>query len=313
MRNASEADNYSGENGANTPISGWLFPKEALKVPGNSGCRLQLKSYEGRIAVEKSSDDKVYTPRLKLQIAKQRRASQNCPLGFVRIPRILAEEDHSEGGYAATMEHLIYPDALGFFSVANKPAISQVAKMVLGYVDYLLSGSPVQEVPVEIFLTKLREIGSRLVGVPNQDFYVGWCDGLYNQLLAKPTLALPIGECHGDLTFSNILIAADQKAIGLIDFLDSYLDSPLVDIAKLRQDTQFFWSLQMLERPVDQARIRQILQFVDAIVVDHYQQQTWFADALPTIQAINLLRIVPYARHPRIHQFIISSLKSLNL
>ena len=52
---------------------------------------------------------------------------------------------------------------------------------------------------------------------------------------ALSDMLIPVGTCHGDLTFSNILFNGNNYY--LIDFLDSFIESPLLDIVKLRQDT----------------------------------------------------------------------------
>jgi len=52
---------------------------------------------------------------------------------------------------------------------------------------------------------------------------------------------LPIGSCHGDLTFENILVTEGQQ-LYVIDFLDSYVESSEIDCSKLMQDTFCSWS-----------------------------------------------------------------------
>ena len=54
-------------------------------------------------------------------------------------------------------------------------------------------------------------------------------------------ITVSVGFCHGDLTFSNLLVNAKSRRIALFDFLDSFVESPLQDLAKLRQDTAYFW------------------------------------------------------------------------
>jgi hypothetical protein len=124
-------------------------------------------------------------------------------------------------------------------------------------------------------------------------------------------LRLPVGPTHGDLTLSNVMVASDLSCIGLFDFLDSYLDSPLVDIAKVRQDTQFGWSSLMSEAPLDQVRFKQIMRHTDGIIVDHFAKHDWFSRGIDVIQAINLLRISPYAKSPATHEFVIEALREL--
>jgi len=55
------------------------------------------------------------------------------------------------------------------------------------------------------------------------------------------TVEVLIGPCHGDLTLSNMILSP-SKGLVLIDFLDTYFESPLQDVAKLRQDFYYGWA-----------------------------------------------------------------------
>jgi thiamine kinase-like enzyme len=66
-------------------------------------------------------------------------------------------------------------------------------------------------------------------------------------LLGEVGNSCPLALAHGDLTFSNIIIDSDYKSIWLIDFLDSFVNSPYVDIAKLIQEFKYGWSARFLK------------------------------------------------------------------
>ncbi len=65
---------------------------------------------------------------------------------------------------------------------------------------------------------------------------------------------MPVGICHGDLTFSNMLFNGNNYY--LIDFLDSFVESPLLDIVKLRQDSAYLWSQLMYIHDYDKIRLK---------------------------------------------------------
>lgn len=65
---------------------------------------------------------------------------------------------------------------------------------------------------------------------------------------------MPVGVCHGDLTFSNILFNGNNYY--LIDFLDSFIEAPLLDIVKIRQDSAHLWSQLMYTKSYDQIRLQ---------------------------------------------------------
>lgn len=53
----------------------------------------------------------------------------------------------------------------------------------------------------------------------------------------------PIGNCHGDLTLSNMIISNDGT-INLIDYLETFFESPLQDVVKIMQDFHYGWSFR---------------------------------------------------------------------
>jgi thiamine kinase-like enzyme len=57
-----------------------------------------------------------------------------------------------------------------------------------------------------------------------------------------------MGNCHGDFTFSNMIVS-ENGDICLIDFLETFLETPLQDIAKLMQELKYYWSLRYLSSP----------------------------------------------------------------
>jgi len=283
----------------------------AIAIRGHSGCTVRLDTSSRRPEVEKATDDPAYAARLGKQIDRQREARDACALPFVRIPEIYAAASTEAGGFAARMEYLRFLDSLEFVAVASLPQVDRVVEMLVGYLEWNLRASQLLPLTPATITAKLDELASRLAGTSRAAAYGELIDGLREQTLRRPLPKLPIGPCHGDLTFSNILVASDASAIGLLDFLDSYLESPLIDIAKLRQDTQFGWSLLMADAPGDPVRFRQVMAYIDRRLIERFGPEPWFRQGIDLVQAVNLLRIAPYAREDSVHRFILSAVKSL--
>jgi hypothetical protein len=108
-------------------------------------------------------------------------------------------------------------------------------------------------------------------------------------------IKVPVGECHGDLTLTNLLIASKVEQIYLLDFLSCFIESPLQDIVKLRQDTYFHWII-LLEKIVPKARARldSCLQRLDTSILNEFGRQSWWP-ATKIFQTFALARILPYA------------------
>ena len=63
--------------------------------------------------------------------------------------------------------------------------------------------------------------------------------------IGKKTLWSP-GNCHGDLTLSNIILNKKKNSIVLIDFLKTYNEGIVQDLAKLTQEFYLGWSSRYL-------------------------------------------------------------------
>ena len=122
-------------------------------------------------------------------------------------------------------------------------------------------------------------------------------------------IKIPIGKCHGDLTFSNILFATDN--IYFIDYLDSFIETPIQDIVKLRQDTKYFWSVMMYHNSYDIVRLNMIFKYIDTQIDNYFKNVDSYNDIYDTLHLMNILRILPYVKEEKIKNFVINILMSL--
>ncbi|BDY03089.1 phosphotransferase [Ferrimonas sp. YFM] len=284
-----------------------------INVQGNSGCALRLVRHQGQLAISKVATDSAYVARLKDQIGKQKDARNRVDLPFIHVPEILAEvEDRTEGHppYTAVMEYLNYQDYAEFFLKSSKNKIDAFIDQIIEYIQLELRESRLETIHAQVFLKKLDEIAEKIRGSARQAVKERQLANLRREV-ESTTVVVPVGHTHGDLTLANMMISADGSRIGIFDFLDSYLDSPLLDVAKLRQDTQFHWSRLMTQGPLDGARYRAVMAYIDARLDRHFQQFQWYRDHYRLIQAINISRIFPYEKHAGVTEFTISTLARL--
>jgi thiamine kinase-like enzyme len=117
-------------------------------------------------------------------------------------------------------------------------------------------------------------------------------------------LVFPLGNCHGDLTLSNIIF--DQSVgVTLIDFLDTYLESPLQDIAKLKQDYVYGWSFRNELSPLKiKSEIMCRYFFPQAIV----EIERVYPVQVRVLTLMSLVRIAPYVRDNMTKKWLYSSL-----
>ena len=118
-------------------------------------------------------------------------------------------------------------------------------------------------------------------------------------------LLFPVGPCHGDLTLSNIILDT-ASGVTLIDFLDTYLDSPLQDASKLKQDYIYGWSFRHAPSSlVIKAKILCRHHYPAAIL----QIERMYPKQMRLIMLITLARIAPYVKDTLTKNWLINSLK----
>ena len=115
-------------------------------------------------------------------------------------------------------------------------------------------------------------------------------------------IRIPVGYCHGDLTFSNILFNGNNYY--LIDFLDSFIESPLLDIVKIRQDSRYAWSQQMYEYDMDVVRMKIISGKIDEEIDKYYSRYDWYRKNYSMFQLMNFLRIIQYVKDEKVLKFL---------
>lgn len=128
------------------------------------------------------------------------------------------------------------------------------------------------------------------------------------QLLLKELpekVEYPIGPYHGDLTLSNI-IYDKNKNICLIDFLDSFIDSPLQDIAKLKQDFDFYYSFRYCSNNIKLKS--QILMNALRPGIIKLSEKKWPLQ-IKILTIMTLARIAPYVKDEITLNWLISSIE----
>ena len=91
--------------------------------------------------------------------------------------------------------------------------------------------------------------------------------------------------CHGDLTFENIMISNGNMY--LLDFLDSFINSRIVDFAKIFQDVILGWSW----------RNKNYRPFITLMYMYDYMKERisdMELEASHRMLVLNMLRIIPY-------------------
>ncbi len=259
-------------------------------IEGNSRCIIEIDGKKLR----KISPTAEYSPRLQRQIQKQRSFSEANRLKFCRTPAVLSE-GWDGGIYHVEMEYAHARDFVEFIMHASRDDLDRLVEQVGELIAAAVSASKMSVIPFHIVRQKLESIatatGYDVIGLLEK--------------LPQADLNLPIGACHGDLTLSNILFG--HGGLVVIDFLDSFIESPLQDMVKIRQDTFFQWSLQLYKLPCDYVRTQLALKYLDDRFQKQFQAYEFYRNHYSIFQFLNLARILPYCHTDERRRHVLSS------
>ena len=113
---------------------------------------------------------------------------------------------------------------------------------------------------------------------------------------------LRAGYCHGDLTLENIIVGhkperyikSSARVLHLIDFLDSFIDTPYVDIATVLQDSLCHWSYRYKE--LDEEQERYLKNFTHEFLINVNGSLRENMKLILGFLLFKIYRIVPYAK-----------------
>jgi len=249
---------------------------------GLSGSNLEI--VEG--AVRKTSPQASYNPRLMSQLDKQNYFSK-LTFTYISTPKVLCK-----GEAYFDMEYINAHRFDSFLSTATPRNVSLIISGLNEYLSFLISTSRTQNAEAKV--------KSKLGALKQASGYRKFIEFL--QRVDVDLTSIPYGFCHGDLTFANILF--NEKKIYFIDFLDTYVDSYLIDLTKLKQDLYYQWSSRVFA--AHDMRVYQLKKYIWAQLEYNYYTQL-NSKQFQLLDAINLLRIEPYLKNSE-HRLILSEL-----
>lgn len=275
-----------------------------IKVPGNSGCHVEviIKSIP---VIKKTASSELYVPRLHLQRKKQQLYTNLEQVGIV-VPRVLSYDEQS-----FTMEYLHMLDCIEFFERATPNIVRSRIDIIIRFIQLALINSSYKIVDKALFLNKLAEIKSKIPDFIWQRYYVLY-EIIITNILRSQIIQIPCGLCHGDLTFSNIMFSIDEVQIGMIDFLDSFIESPIVDIIKLRQDTKFNWTSNRYPFAHDKGKIHIMNKWINGILNENFKNIINNNVDFALVEMMNYLRIAPYVNGTNNHEFLSEALSEIS-
>jgi hypothetical protein len=238
---------------------------------GNSGCILKF-DHDKQVVSKVAANYPV--ARLYKQYTKAKYFVS--PHKNIKSPRV--REWTSYGAFKMDMI-----DGCTFIEFAKLHTIEELnmyADILFEFISYELENCDQYYTVNGQLLDKMDQIKPFLV---KEDFQT-ICD-----LIEKKKIQLPIGNCHGDLTFANMVFKPDE--IFFLDFLDSFIDSPVMDIVKLQQDTIYRWSPFLVS--IKYEKVDKWFHYLNTLL-SQFSKEDWYNSSI--LHVINLCRILPYSQ-----------------
>ena len=247
-----------------------------MSIKGHSGCKLLLIENNGGSYIRKISADISYNIRLQMQCEKQ----SNFKHSQICTPEVFGN------GYIDDLFYfdMEYINGLSFSDFIIKKSFKESNLIFDKLLSFIESNCLNTFVDPSGFITqKIEELSSKIIIDQN----------IIDFINEYKNIKIPNGYCHGDFTFENIIIHNNQ--IYLIDFLDSYIDSPIIDLSKIYQDLHLNWSNRM--KNIDFLSSVRNLYFKNHLDSFVNSNVLFDVNSVRLQQILTILRILPYTRN----------------
>lgn len=277
------------------------MPFSRIEIEGHSGCSVKIVEQAGELLVDKSTNDPGYVGRLKKQAEKQRLFFASS-YEKVHTPEIFRMEENGDN-CSVIMSYVHSQNFVEFFDHAGFEKIEQFTQQITQLIEWEISKSEIQKVPFRVLRDKFADVKMNIQesfkNVRSIESIIAKSEKIFEQ---TDDISIPLGQCHGDLTLSNILF--NHNRLFLIDFLDSFVESPIIDMVKLRQDTMFGWSYLLYGNAYDWIRHQITIEWIDQVLDSHFSKFEWYNRYYSTFQLMNFLRILQYAKKADIIKYL---------
>lgn len=264
--------------------------REFIKsLSGHSGCRLYLYKDSDRIFIRKDAGHKDYNNRLKKQFVKQKKFN----LKDINTPKIYTYGLNENGVFYFDMEYI------NGITLSEYMRTIKVKKIVT-LINLLFENLPISKnmkigggTSQIIFQKKLCALKKNLDKLNISNIYT---ERALEILQTFDFNKIPYSPCCGDLTLENIIIDSNGRVF-LIDLLDSFYNSWMIDIAKLLQDLELSWSYRKDKKVDYDLNLR--LAIAKQVLLENLvtlENSNEIISSIYHLLLLNVLRIYPYTK-----------------
>lgn len=272
------------------------------KGVSRSGGEVKLyRNENGDIFVRKFKPLSTPDSRFHEHIERQKSFSDGHSVGTFQTPRVIFVSENLD---FFDMEFVPYPTLAHSIVNMSPSIVRRITNDLVYHVESSFSGE-YQTVKKIVFSAKIEQIKSK---IGKFGYYQARADALFDRALEyiPDTMNIPIGQPHGDLTFSNIMFDQQNFRYWLVDFIDSPIETPLQDYAKFFQELNMMWSWRHSAYPeVARLRIGIILRKMREIVLNSIDKE--HLKNVDLITLMTKMRILPYAKNLEEFNFILET------
>lgn len=264
---------------------------------GHSGCRIFLHKElsTGNFFVRKVSGNAAYNRRLKKQFIKQKKFQQS----HLKVPAILSYGE-MDGLFYFDMEFIPGVNMARYIKDTSEHELDKLLAILFSTLDD--APRTYQPDSHRIFMRKIVALEKQL---PTEDSEIS--AGL-SKLKMHDFSSIPLSPCCGDLTLENMIVHTNGE-LYMVDLMDSFFNSWMMDFSKLLMDLMFGWSYRdENEKSIPWMKLtlvrNRIVQFILSLEHGDTELQHIYHLVL-----LHLLRIYPYAKDDKIKCFLRNSIK----
>ena len=237
------------------------------KLQGHSGCEVLLMRTDHNLIVRKISPSREYNARINKQRIKQ----ENFSSCLFKTPKVYKNGEINKRKYF-DMQFINGQTYNSFIEHSDQKSVIEAYKKIF---DFVCKNNYIGESIETEVLSKIE----RMSIDKSYDLYKDYCLDFNWSKINK-------SYCHGDLTFENIIVSNSE--IYLIDFLDSFVDSKIIDYSKMMQDIILGWSWREKK---SKPYIRLICMYEH---MSNNMKNNEF-EASKRMLVLNMLRVLPYS------------------
>jgi hypothetical protein len=273
--------------------------RERYLKSGLSGCLLVI-SNDAKI-ITKESSCREYDHRLLLQAGKQKKFL-DFNLKNILCPTVINISEKKPTKFSMSYISGIQYDH--FLNYSSPQMVNKFSLYLDEYIKFLSEDNNTYYTDTDFKNICIAKINLIKSSIPDLKFL----DYIKSRIYQCSNVSVPLTFCHGDLTLSNIIFCGDS--IYLIDFLDSYIESWIIDIIKLKQDLFYFWNISRGKNGEKTTRSMQSSLHIWYKIDLKYKKITE-SDEFKILEALNFLRIYPYIKDTNEKKILNNIIKKL--